>query len=43
MIGCRRVVPLFIYTLAFALQLKKITGNLSQGSRAVLGTTRYVD
>jgi hypothetical protein len=31
-----RAVPLFSYTLAFALQLRKITENLSQGSRLVL-------
>jgi hypothetical protein len=30
MVGCRRTVPLFIYTLAFALQLRKSTENLSQ-------------
>jgi hypothetical protein len=28
----RRAVPLLSYTLAFALQLRKITENLSQGS-----------
>jgi hypothetical protein len=28
-----RAVPLFSYTLAFALQLRKSTENLSQGSR----------
>jgi len=42
MIGCRRAVPLFIYTLAFALQLRKSTENLNQGSRAVLGIVRCV-
>jgi hypothetical protein len=31
----RRAVPLFNYTLAFALQLRKSTENLSQGSRVV--------
>jgi hypothetical protein len=31
----RRAVPLLNYTLAFALQLRKITENLSQGSRVV--------
>jgi len=31
MVGCRRAVPLFIYTLAFALQLRKNTDNLSVG------------
>jgi hypothetical protein len=31
----RRAVPLFDYTLAFALQLRKSTENLSQGSRVV--------
>jgi hypothetical protein len=31
-IGCRRAVPLFIYMLVFALQLRKSTENLSQGS-----------
>jgi hypothetical protein len=30
-----RAVPLFSYTLAFALQLRKSTENLSQGSRLV--------
>jgi hypothetical protein len=30
MIGCRWAVPLFIYTLAFALQLRKSTENLNQ-------------
>jgi len=30
MIGCWRVVPLFIYTLAFALKLGKRTENMSQ-------------
>jgi hypothetical protein len=30
MIGCRWAVPLFIYTLAFALQLRKSTENLRQ-------------
>jgi hypothetical protein len=30
-----RVVPLFSYTLAFALQLRKSTENLNQGSRLV--------
>jgi hypothetical protein len=42
MIGCRRAVPFFICTLAFALQLREGTENLSQGSRAALGTTRCV-
>jgi hypothetical protein len=32
----RRIVPLFNYTLTFALQLMKRTINLSQGSRLVL-------
>jgi hypothetical protein len=41
MIGCRWAVPLFIYTLAFALQLRKSTGNLSQDSRALLGTASW--
>jgi hypothetical protein len=31
----RRAVPLLNYTLAFALQLRKSTENLSQGSRVV--------
>jgi hypothetical protein len=31
-----RTVPLFSYTLAFAVQLRKSTENLSQGSRLVL-------
>jgi hypothetical protein len=31
-----RAVPLFSYTLAFSLQLRKSTENLSQGSRLVL-------
>jgi hypothetical protein len=31
MIRCRRAVPLLIYTLAFALQLRRSTENLSQG------------
>jgi hypothetical protein len=31
-----RAVPLFSYTLAFALHLRKSTENLSQGSRIVL-------
>ena len=36
--GELRAVPrLCIYTLAFALQLRKITENLSQGSRMALG------
>jgi hypothetical protein len=30
MIGCRRATPVFIYTLAFALQLRKSTENLIQ-------------
>jgi hypothetical protein len=38
-----RPCHLFIYTQAFALQLRKSTENLSQGSRAVLGTARCVD
>jgi hypothetical protein len=42
-IGCRRAVPLFIYTQAFALQLRKSRENLSQSSRAVLRTARSVD
>jgi hypothetical protein len=29
------VMPLLTYTLAFALQLRKITESLSQGSRVV--------
>jgi hypothetical protein len=33
MIGCRRAMPLFIYTLAFALQLRKSTENLSHDSK----------
>jgi len=43
MIGCRWSVPLFTYTLAFALQLRKSMENLSQGSRAVLATAPCVD
>jgi len=43
MIGRGRAVPLFVYILVFALQLRKITENLSQGSRAVLSTARCVD
>jgi len=43
MIGGRRAVLLIIYTLPFALQLRKSTENLSQGSRAVLGTASCVD
>jgi hypothetical protein len=39
MIVCKRAVSRFIYTLAFALQLRS-TENLSDGSRAVLGTAR---
>jgi hypothetical protein len=31
----KRAVPLFYYTLAFALQLRKSTENLSQGNRVV--------
>jgi hypothetical protein len=31
----RRAVPLFDYTLAFILQMRKITENLCQGSRVV--------
>jgi hypothetical protein len=31
----RRAMPLFNYTLAFALQLSKSMENLSQGSRVV--------
>jgi hypothetical protein len=31
----RRAVPLWNYTVAFTLQLRKITENLSQGSRVV--------
>jgi hypothetical protein len=31
MIGCRRDVPLFIYTLAFSLKLRKSAENLRQG------------
>jgi hypothetical protein len=38
----RRAVPLLNYTLAFALQLRKSTENLSQSSR-VVGTTRCAD
>jgi hypothetical protein len=30
MIGCRRAVPLFIYTPVFASQLRKSRENLSQ-------------
>jgi hypothetical protein len=33
----RQAVPLFNYALAFALQLRKSTENLSQGSRAARG------
>jgi hypothetical protein len=36
MIGQGGPCPFFNYTLAFALQLRKSTGNLSQGSRLVL-------
>jgi hypothetical protein len=43
MIGGRRAVPLFNYILAFALQLRKGTENLSKGSRVELDTTRCVD
>jgi hypothetical protein len=43
MIGYRQAVPLFIYTLAFALQLRKSTENFNQDSRAVLGIARCVD
>jgi hypothetical protein len=35
MIGGRRAVPLLNYTLAFALQLRKSTENVCQGSRVV--------
>jgi hypothetical protein len=35
----RAVLRLCIYTLAFALQLRKITENLSQGIRKALGFT----
>jgi hypothetical protein len=37
MIRCRWAVPLFIYTSASALQLRKSTGNLSQGKGGVIG------
>jgi hypothetical protein len=36
MIGGCWPCPVFSYTLAFALQLRKSTENLSQGSRLVL-------
>jgi hypothetical protein len=35
--GVRAVTGLCIYTLAFALQLTKMTENLSQGIRKALG------
>jgi hypothetical protein len=46
--GVRAVPRLCIYTLAFALQLRKITENLSHGIRNALGFTgpnaiRFVD
>jgi len=34
---CRPCPDFASYTLAFALQLRKITGNLSQGSQKALG------
>jgi hypothetical protein len=37
--GLQSVPRLCIYTLAFALQLRKITENLSQGIRKALGCT----
>jgi hypothetical protein len=33
----KRAIPIFSYTLAFALELRKSTENLSQGSRAATG------
>jgi hypothetical protein len=42
-IGGRRDVPLSNYTLAFALQLRKITETLSHGSRVVLDYTSGVE
>jgi hypothetical protein len=39
----KRAVPLLNCSLAFDLQFRKITENLSQRSRIVLGTTRCVD
>lgn len=36
-------VPLLNYTLVFASQLRKITGNLSQSSRIVFYSNCYVD
>jgi len=38
MSGYRWEVSLFIYTLAFALQMRKSTENLTQFSRTVSGT-----
>jgi hypothetical protein len=43
MIGCSHAVPLPIYTLPFALQLRKMTENFSQNIRGVLGTARCVE
>jgi hypothetical protein len=37
----RRAMPLFSYTLAFALQQRKSTENLSQVSRLPLGISRW--
>jgi hypothetical protein len=42
MIGCGWALYLFIYTMALFSQVRS-TENLSQGSRAVLGTARCVD
>jgi hypothetical protein len=43
MIGGGRSCPLFKYTLAFALQLRKCTENLSQVSRLELDISRCAD
>jgi hypothetical protein len=40
MIGCRRAIPLLIHTMAFALQLRKSTENLSQGCDVAGGGVR---
>jgi hypothetical protein len=39
----RRPCPFLSYTLAFSLQLRKSTENLSHGSLSVLGISRCVD
>jgi hypothetical protein len=39
----RWAVPLFSYTLVFALRLRKSTGNLSELSRLALDTSRCVE